>query len=81
MSHAIPCTVHAWGKTSFVITLDKQLRQQMGLVRKDVIAFRVIEVQGRRLMIGEKIPLHALANFKELPVEALEKATAKNAAR
>lgn len=54
-----------------VMTLDKQLRDEMGLVPKDVIAFRVATYKGRRIIIGEKVPLHALANLKDIPSEIL----------
>jgi hypothetical protein len=71
MANAILCRVHLWGKSSMVMTIDPALKREMGLVPKDVIAFRLTIIQGKRVMIGEKVPLHALANFKELPTEAL----------
>ena len=67
--NAILCRVHKWGPNSFVLTLDAEIRRQMGIVQKDVLAFRVMMWKGRRVMIGEKVPLSALANVKALPSE------------
>jgi hypothetical protein len=68
--NAILCRV--WlNNTSLCMTIDAELKRELGLVPKDVIAFRVLTIQGKRVMIGEKVPLHALANMRELPTEAL----------
>ena len=52
-----------------VMTLPPEIRREMGIVSKDVLAFRVMVYNGRRIMVGEKVPLTALANLKELPPE------------
>jgi hypothetical protein len=69
IKNAILCRVHAWGNSSLVMTLDANLRKDMGIVIKDVLAFRVMVWKGRRVMIGEKVPLSALANLKDVPPE------------
>jgi hypothetical protein len=71
IKNAILCRVHRWGRTSFVMTLDMQLRADMCLVEKDVLAFRVMTWKGRRVMVGEKVPLSALANLKDGPPSSL----------
>lgn len=68
---ALLCRVHFWSSNTMVMTLPPDLRKDMGLVAKDVIAFRVIMFQGRRIMVGEKVPLTALANLKVLPPELI----------
>ncbi len=73
MSNAILGRVRQWGEKSLCITVDPQLKREMGLVPKDVFAFRVFVFQGRRVLVGEKVPMHALANLKELPVDLIPK--------
>jgi len=69
MANAILGRVHRYGTRSFAVTLDAELRRQMGLVERDVIAFRVIAVRGKWVLVGEKVPLHALANMVGVPPE------------
>lgn len=71
MPNAILCRVHTWGKQSMVMTVDPQLKREMGLVVKDVIAFRVYDYQGKRIMVGEKVPLSALAEMLVTPGDIL----------
>jgi len=71
MAAAILGTVRNWGPNSLCITIAPELRKQMGLVRKDVLAFRVANWQGKLILIGEKVPLHALANLKEVSTDML----------
>jgi len=73
MANAILARVRRWGQTSMCITVDPQLKREMGFVPKDVLAFRVFIVQGRRILVGEKVPMHMLASLKELPVDLLPK--------
>lgn len=56
------CRVYMNGKTSMVMTVDTQIREFLGLVPREIIGFRCRTVKGRRIIIGEKIPLHAIAN-------------------
>ena len=67
--NAILCRCHLWGPNSMVMTVDAALRRDMGILPKDVIAFRVMNYQGRLIMVGEKVPLSALANLKGAPPE------------
>lgn len=55
-----------------MMTVDAELKRQMGLVPKDVIAFRVFDWQGKRVMVGEKVPLAALANLKSMTAEMMD---------
>ena len=71
MEPAILGRVHRWGQNSLCMVIDPQLKRKMGLVPKDVLAIRVMNWQGKLVMIGEKVPLYALANLKEVPVELL----------
>lgn len=45
-----------------VLTLDPQLREFLALVPREIIGFRCRTIKGHRVIIGEKIPLHAIAN-------------------
>jgi hypothetical protein len=78
MSAAILGRVRLWGNNSLCITIDPELKRQMGLIPKDVLAFRVMTWQNKLILIGEKVPLHALANLKEVPVEMLPKTERKS---
>jgi hypothetical protein len=69
VKNAILCRVSLWGPNSMAMSIDAELRREMFLVPKDVIAFRVMMWKGRRVMIGEKVPLSSLANLKEVPPE------------
>jgi hypothetical protein len=66
---AILGRVHKWGQNSLCMTIDPELKRQMFLVPKDVLAFRVMMWNGKRILVGEKVPLDALANLKTLPPE------------
>jgi len=57
--------------TSMVLTIDKAIRETLGLVPKDVIGFRLVKIQGKTLLLGEKIPLHKIAQIASLPADAL----------
>jgi len=52
------------GKTSMVLTVDKQLREYLAIQEKDVIAFRLVVVEGKRMILGEKLPLWKVAQFR-----------------
>ena len=62
------CRCWANGKTSMVLTIDKQLREYLSLLPQDVLAFRLVVVEGKRMILGEKVPLYKLAQFKVPPV-------------
>jgi len=53
------------------MTVDRAIREQLGLVAKDVIGFRIVKVQGKLMLLGEKIPLGKIAQLANLPVDAL----------
>lgn len=57
--------------TSMVLTIDKGIREALGLVPKDVIGFRLVKIQGKTMLLGEKIPLHKIAQLANLPADAL----------
>lgn len=69
MANAIIGRVHRWGRHSFVVTLDPEIRRQLGIVEKDVIAFRVYNVKGKAMLVGERVPLHQLANANTTAAE------------
>lgn len=50
------------GKSSMVMTVDPQVKKFLGLSPRDIIGFRLRTIKGHRLLIGEKVPLHSLAN-------------------
>lgn len=62
-----------WGRASVVVVLPPELRAELGVVVNEAIGFRVKVIQGRRFLIGEKIPLNALARLPELPADVLRK--------
>jgi hypothetical protein len=69
--------VYMNGKDTYVASFPKELRTALGIVARDVIGFRVIEWRGKKMLLGEKIPLHLIATLKAIPMEALpEKALA-----
>lgn len=61
------------GKSSLVMTVDPALRKELQLVEKDVLGFRVVTVQGKKLLVGEKIPLHKIALIDKMPADVLPK--------
>ncbi len=65
------CRVRADGKYSLVMTVDHAIVEALGLVAKDVIGFRLITVQGRIMLIGEKVALHKIALLTKLPSDVL----------
>ena len=73
MDAVIICRVYMNGKTTMVMTLDPQIREFLGLVPREIIGFRTRVIQGHRVIVGEKIPLHSIANPAMLPVDALPK--------
>jgi hypothetical protein len=50
------------GKTTMVMTVDPQIREFLGLIPREIIGFRLRTIKGHKYLIGEKIPMHALAN-------------------
>jgi len=62
MDGVIICRVWMSGKNSMCMTVDPQIREFMGLVPREIIAFRCRTVKGRKYLIGEKIPMSGLAN-------------------
>lgn len=65
------CRCWMSGKNTLVLTIDPAIRKELGLVPKDVIGFRVVSVEGKRLLIGEKIPLHKIASIAKMPANVL----------
>lgn len=65
------CRVYMNGKTSMVMTLDPQLREFLALVPREIIGFRMRTIKGHRVIIGEKVPLHAIANPQAMVTDAL----------
>jgi hypothetical protein len=63
MEPVVLCRCHMNGRTSMVLTVDKQLREYLAIQEKDVIAFRLVVVQGKRMILGEKLPLWKVAQF------------------
>lgn len=54
-----------------VLTIDRAIRETLGLVPKDVIGFRLVKIQGKTMLLGEKIPLHKIAQIANLPADVL----------
>jgi hypothetical protein len=67
----ILCRVSRWGKVSLAMTVDPQLRDGLGLVERDVLGFRLIQVQGRVLAVCEKIQMGRIAVLSRLPADVL----------
>lgn len=67
----ILCRVSEWGKNSLALTIDPQLRKAFGLVHKDVLAFRLVVVQGHQLAVCEKVRLGGVALLTHLPANIL----------
>jgi hypothetical protein len=44
------------------MTVDPQIREFLGIVPREILGFRMRTIKGHRVIIGEKIPLHAIAN-------------------
>jgi hypothetical protein len=59
------------GKTSMVMTIDPQIREFLALIPREIIGFRLRTIKGHRVIIGEKIPLHAIANPSAMLEEVL----------
>jgi hypothetical protein len=62
MDAVVLCRVYMSGKSSMVMTVDKQIKQFLGLSPREVIGFRMRTIKGHRLIVGEKLALHSLAN-------------------
>ena len=45
-----------------VMTIDPQIREFLGLSPREIVGFRCRTIKGRRILIGEKVPLHMIAN-------------------
>ena len=56
---------------SLCFQVPMAMRKQIGLVHGDVVGFRVLSVQGKILIVGEKIPLEKLAKLDKVPLEVL----------
>lgn len=69
--NVILCRVSLWGPNSMAMTVDPQLRKALGLIPKDVLGFRIVQVQGRTLAVCEKIQLGRVALLTHLPVDVL----------
>lgn len=67
----ILCRVSRWGKTSLAMTVDPQLRDALGIIERDVLGFRIVQVQGRNLAVCEKIQLGKIAILAKLPADVL----------
>jgi hypothetical protein len=65
------CRCVKTGHTSLSVTLDPQLRKALDLHVKDVLAFRVINVQGKRMAIVEKVAMGKIAVLSSLPADVL----------
>lgn len=63
------CRCWANGTTSMVLTVDKQLREYLNILPRDVLAFRLVVVEGKRMILGEKLPLWKVAQFKIPPID------------
>lgn len=50
------------GKTSMVMTVDPNIREWLGLSPREIIGFRCRTIKGRKMIVGEKVPLHVIAN-------------------
>lgn len=53
------------------MTIDPQIREFLGIVHRDVLGFRLRTIKGHRVVIAEKIPLHAIANPSAMLSEVL----------
>jgi hypothetical protein len=67
----ILCRVSRWGKRSLAMTIDPQLRDGLGIIERDVLGFRLIQVQGRVLAVCEKIHMGRIAVLSHLPADVL----------
>lgn len=66
MDGVILCRCWMSGKTSLVLTLDPQIREYLGLIHRDVIGFRAVVIQGKKMILGEKIPMNKIAVLTQL---------------
>jgi len=67
----ILCRVYMNGKTSMVMTVDTQLRKFLGISPRELIGFRLRTIKGHKLIVGEKLPLHGVANPQAYLAESL----------
>jgi glycyl-tRNA synthetase beta subunit len=65
------CRVWMNGKTSMVLTVTRPIRDYFNLLDKDVIAFRFVTIQGKKMILGEKLKMDTIATLSKLPVESL----------
>jgi hypothetical protein len=61
------CRCWMSGNACMVLTIDPALKKEMGLLPRDVVGFRVVNVGGKRLLVGEKIPLNKIAVLSKIP--------------
>lgn len=66
------CRVYMQGKTSMVMTVHPEIKRALGLVPHDVLGFRIREIQGKLMLIGEKVALHKIAALDQVPVDVLK---------
>jgi bifunctional DNA-binding transcriptional regulator/antitoxin component of YhaV-PrlF toxin-antitoxin module len=61
------CRVHTSGKRGLVLTIPPEIRDEMGLISRDVLGFRIVKQNGRIFLLGEKIQLGRVARIEPLP--------------
>jgi hypothetical protein len=54
-----------------VMTVDRQIREFLGIVPRDLLGFRLRTIKGHRIVIAEKIPLNAIAHPTAMLTDAL----------
>lgn len=62
MDAVIICRIYMSGKRSMAMTVPPAIRDFLGITAHEIIGFRCRTVKGRKMLIGEKVPLHAIAN-------------------
>ena len=69
------CRCWMSGTTSICLTIDAELKKELGLLPRDVIGFRVVNSGGKKLLVGEKVPMHQIAVLKTMPENVIKKDT------
>ncbi len=64
------CRVRRDGN-SLVLTVDKAVREALALVPRDMVGFRIVRIQNKTMILGEKVPLHKIAQIARLPAGPL----------
>lgn len=54
-----------------VLTVTKPVRDYLGLLDRDVIGFRMVTIQGKKMILGEKLALDRIAVLTKLPADCL----------